>query len=104
MARLRAAFPDLEVVPVSILDDTSLDAVRAAIWRLTGLLRVYLRSNGVVDDEPLPLRPGATIIDVADSVHHDLAAALERRSGLGTICPFRWAASGEHMPSRMETS
>ena len=76
VARLRAAFPDLEVVPVSILDNTSLDALRAAIWRLTGLLRVYLRSNGVVDDEPLPLRPGATIIDVADSVHHDLAATL----------------------------
>jgi len=76
VARLRAAFPDLEVVPVSILDDTSLDALRAAIWRLTGLLRVYLRSNGVVDGEPLPLRPGATITDVAASVHYELAAKL----------------------------
>jgi uncharacterized protein len=76
VARLHTAFPDLEVVPVSILDDASLDALRAAIWRLTGLLRVYLRSNGVVDHEPLSLRPGATIIDVAGSVHHDLAAKL----------------------------
>ena len=76
VARLRSAFPDLKVVPVSILDDASLEVLRAAIWRLTGLLRVYLRSNGVVHDEPLPLRPGATIIDVADSVHHDLAATL----------------------------
>ncbi len=76
VARLRAAFPDLDVVAVSILDDGSLDALRAAIWRLTGLIRVHLRSNGVVDDDPLPLRSGATIVEVADSVHHDLAAQL----------------------------
>jgi small GTP-binding protein len=73
---LRTTFPELEVVPVSILDDASLEALRAAIWRLTGLIRVYLRSSGVVDDEPVALESGATIVDVADSVHHDLAASL----------------------------
>jgi hypothetical protein len=88
VARLRAAFPDLDVVPVSILDETSLDALRAAIWTLTGLVRVYLRSDGVVDDVPLPLRPGATVIDVADSVHHDLAATLSGARVWGSSARF----------------
>ena len=35
--------PDLELVPVSVLDDESLDRLREAIWALTGLVRVFLR-------------------------------------------------------------
>ncbi len=45
--RLAAAFPELEVVPVSVLDDASLERFREAVWRLTRLLRVYLRHAGV---------------------------------------------------------
>jgi small GTP-binding protein len=74
--RLRAAFPDLDVLPVSVLDDASLDSLRQAIWRLTGLIRVYLRNNGAIADEPLALKPGATVADVADSVHHELGATF----------------------------
>ena len=74
--RLRSDFPDLEVVPVSVLDDASLDGLRTAIWRLTGLIRVHLRSNGLTDEEPIPLRRPATIVDVAGSLHHDLATTL----------------------------
>jgi ribosome-interacting GTPase 1 len=76
LAKLRTDFPDLEVVVVSILDDASLDAFREAAWRLTGLIRVYLRTNGVTEPEPAALEPGATVTDVADSVHHDLAATF----------------------------
>lgn len=76
LARLRAAYPDLDVVPVSVIDPASLDALREAIWRLTGLIRVYLRANGSTDDEPLALPQGATVTDVADSVHHELAASF----------------------------
>jgi small GTP-binding protein len=72
VSRLGSAFPDLEVVPVSILDDASLDALRAAIWALTGLIRVRLRTGGEVDAEPIALEPGSTVTDVADWVHHDL--------------------------------
>ena len=61
---------------VSILDEASLDAIRAAIWRLTGLIRVRLHANGLTDDEPIALEAGATVFDVAERVHHDLAAAL----------------------------
>ncbi len=70
--RLRAAFPDLEVIPVSVIDEASLDAFREAAWRLTGLIRVRLRTMGETDPEPLALEPDSTVADVADSVHHDL--------------------------------
>ena len=63
------------MLAVSILDEASLDAFRDAAWRLTGLIRVRLRTNGSTDDEPLALDPPATVVDVADAVHHDLAAA-----------------------------
>jgi small GTP-binding protein len=65
------AHPELEVVPVSVLDDASLDRLRDAVWRLTGLIRVYLRDGG----DPVALHPPATVLDVAHSIHHDLASA-----------------------------
>ena len=74
--RLRAAFPELTVLPVSVIDEASLDAFREAVWRLTGLIRVSLRSNGATDPEPLALEPGSTVVDVADWVHHDLGASF----------------------------
>ena len=73
---LRAAFHELEVLPVSVIDDTSLEAFRTAAWALTGLIRVRLRTLGETDPEPLALAPGATAEAVADSVHHDLAATF----------------------------
>jgi hypothetical protein len=74
--RLQASFPDLEIVPVSVIDEDSLDAFREATWRLTGLIRVRLRTLGETDPEPLALHPGATVEDVADSIHHDIAATF----------------------------
>src|SRR6516165_8305473 len=38
--------PELEVVPVSVLDDASLDRFRDAVWQLTGLVRIFLRDGG----------------------------------------------------------
>ena len=35
--------PGLAVIRVSVLDDASLEALRTAIWELTGLIRVFLR-------------------------------------------------------------
>ncbi len=60
--------PELEVVPVSILDDAALERFRDAVWRLTGLVRIVLR-----DGEPVGLRPPVTVSDVAATIHHDLA-------------------------------
>jgi small GTP-binding protein len=76
VARLAAAFADLPVLRVSILDDASLDAVRETLWSLTGLIRVWLRTGGVVETDPIALQPGSTVTDVADWVHHDLGASF----------------------------
>jgi len=66
------AFPDLEVIAVSVLDEASLEAFRQAVWRLTGLIRVFLHHRGETDAEPVALRPPATIADVASEIHHTL--------------------------------
>ena len=55
-------------MPVSVLDDASLDCLREELWALTGLVRVYLRGGG----DPVALRPPATVLDVADTIHHEL--------------------------------
>jgi uncharacterized protein len=68
IARLGAALPDLELVAVSVLDETSLDAFREAVWRLTGLVRIFLR-----DEEPVALPPPVSVLDVAHTIHHELA-------------------------------
>jgi ribosome-interacting GTPase 1 len=96
--RLRTAFPDLEVVPVSILDERSLEAFRDATWRLTGLLRVFLRSNGSVDPDPVALPPGATVADVADSVHHELGATFNGALVWGPSARFDGQRVGRSHP------
>jgi len=71
--RLAREFPDREVVSVSVLDDRSLEAFREAVWRLTGLVRIYLRHDREADDDPVALRPPASVVDVAQTIHHALA-------------------------------
>jgi len=72
--RLAAAFPDLDVVPVSVLDDTSVETLRETLWALTGLIRIFLRHLGEEEGDPIALRPPSTVADVADAIHHELAA------------------------------
>ena len=74
LARLAYAEPDLAIVPVSVLDDDSLDRLREAIWQLTGLIRVYPKHDGKIDEEPFALPIGATIVELADEIHHELGA------------------------------
>jgi small GTP-binding protein len=64
------AHAELDVVAVSVLDDSSLELLRDAVWRLTGLIRVFLRDGG----DPVALHPPASVLDVARTIHHDLAA------------------------------
>src|SRR5439155_7852377 len=64
----------LSAIGVSVLDDESLEGFRDALWELTGLIRVYLRSPGLDETEPRALVPGSTVLDAAQSVHHQLAA------------------------------
>jgi small GTP-binding protein len=95
--RLAAAIPDLEIVAVSILDEDSLEAFRTAAWALTGLIRVRLRKDGSIDNEPLALHPEATVADVADWVHHDLGASFSGARVWGPSARFEGQRVGrEH--------
>jgi small GTP-binding protein len=60
---------------VSVLDDASLERLREAIWGLTGLIRVFLRRPGDTEGEALALDPPATVVDVAHTIHNDVAEA-----------------------------
>jgi small GTP-binding protein len=98
LARLQAAVPDLPVIGVSIIDDASLDAFKEAVWRLTGLLRVYLRHDGHVDDEPLALKPGATVADVATAIHKELGASCRTARLWGPSARFPGQQVGRDHP------
>src|SRR6476469_5147407 len=60
--------PELRVLPVSVLDEASLDRLREELWAVTGLVRIHLRDGG----DPVALQPPATVLDVADTIHHEL--------------------------------
>jgi small GTP-binding protein len=62
-----AAAAGLAAIGVSVLDDDSLDRLRERLWELTGLIRVWLRG------EAQALAPGATVVDAARTIHHELA-------------------------------
>jgi small GTP-binding protein len=68
VARFGKAFPGLSVVSTSVLDDASLARLRAEAWRLTGLIRIYVRDGG----DPFALPTGSTVLDVAAAIHSDL--------------------------------
>ena len=61
------------MIGVSVLDDERLDALRDEIWNLTGLIRVFTRRPGSGEADPLALRAGATVEDVAAALHGELA-------------------------------
>jgi uncharacterized protein len=98
LAALQAAVSDLSVVGVSIIDDESLVAFKEAVWKLTGLIRVYLRLNKHMDEEPLAMEPGATIIDVATKVHKELGATFRGARIWGPSARFDGQQVGRDHP------
>jgi uncharacterized protein len=62
-------------IGVSVLDDASVERLRDEIWKLTGLVRVFVRRPGEEESELLALRPPASVADVARAIHQELAQA-----------------------------
>ncbi len=87
VAPIAAAFPELTVLRVSVLDDASLDALRGAAWAMTGLIRVLApswrdRGRGAA-------RPGARHDDRRGGGRRPSRSGpgVHRRPGLGTVRP-----------------
>jgi small GTP-binding protein len=83
---------ELPVLPVSVLDDESLDRLREKLWALTGLMRVYLRDGG----DPIALEPPATVLDVAESIHHALGERCTGARVWGPSARFEGQRVGPH--------
>jgi small GTP-binding protein len=83
---------ELPVVPVSVLDDESLDRLREELWAMTGLIRVYLRDGG----DPVALRPPASVVDVADTIHHALGERCTGARVWGPSARFEGQRVGPH--------
>jgi uncharacterized protein len=77
LAELYAA--DFPVLTISAAFGSNLEALRRALFDGLGVLRVYTKSPGKKPelDAPFVLRQGATILDVAEAVHKDIAASLK---------------------------
>lgn len=71
--QLKREVPDLPIVPVSVLDDVSLETLKGAVWGLTGLIRVFLGRGGESEGAPLALPEGVCVLQVAAAIHQDLA-------------------------------
>jgi small GTP-binding protein len=88
--------PELAVLPVSVLDDASLERLRDELWAMTGLVRVHLRDGG----DPVALHPPATVLDVADTIHHELRERCTGARVWGPSARF----PGQHVGREYELS
>jgi ribosome-interacting GTPase 1 len=77
LAELHAA--DFTVLTVSAAFGSNLEALRRALYDGLEVLRVYTKTPGKKPehDTPFVLKQGATILDVAETVHKDIAALLK---------------------------
>jgi small GTP-binding protein len=83
----------LPAIGVSVLDDESLDRLRERLWELTGLIRIWLRGG-----EAQALVPGATVVDAARAVHHELAESCTGARVTGPSAKFEGQRVGrEHV-------
>ncbi len=98
LAKLQATVPGMLVVGVSIIDDESLEAFKEAVWKLTGLIRVYLCHEKRVEEEPLALQPGATIADVAAQIHKEVGATCRNARIWGPSARFDGQLVGRSHP------
>lgn len=66
-------FDGWETIRVSAKEGSGLDELRQRIAALTGLMRVFPRSEGKRADTPIVVPHGATVLEFAGAVHHDFA-------------------------------
>lgn len=69
----------LEIVPVSALTGEGLDKLKTELFHSLDICRVYTKARGAKADrtEPVVLKKGSTVHDVAEAIHKDFAAHLK---------------------------
>src|SRR4030043_974382 len=73
--RFKSTFPSL---PISAKERMNLDELKKEIYQILGIIRVYTKIPGKEPDrtEPVILKKGSTVGDVALSIHKDFVAKL----------------------------
>jgi ribosome-interacting GTPase 1 len=74
-ARFEEVFP---ILPISAKGEMNFDELKKVVYGLLGIIRVYTKVPGKEPDltEPVILKKGGTVEDVALSIHKDFAAKL----------------------------
>lgn len=80
----------VEHLKVSAKDEQGLDELRGAIWNALGFVRVYLSKSGKVDyDQPLTMKEGNTLMEVANKIGSEFAAGVRGAKISGPGAKFR---------------
>jgi len=75
---LKTSPADIPVIPASAKTGEGLELIGKKIVELLDLIRVYTKQpKGEPSSKPLILRRGATVLDVAKSIHSDLASKFK---------------------------
>ncbi len=66
-------YPDFDEISISFLDTNEIEDLKDKIWKHLNLIKVYTKEPGkkVKKDEPLCLKKGSTIEDLAVYIHKD---------------------------------
>jgi ribosome-interacting GTPase 1 len=73
--RVTQLYPGFTVIKTSILDDSTLDDFKSAVYKGLNIIRVYTKTVGheADFDDPIILHPGANVEEAAFALHKDFA-------------------------------
>jgi small GTP-binding protein len=77
--RLESHFQDaFPILPISAKESMNFDELKKEIYKILGIIRIYTKAPGKEPDltEPVILKKGSTVGDVALSIHKDFVAKL----------------------------
>jgi uncharacterized protein len=79
LAAINSRFPGFAIIPVSVLDDDSLNSFRRAVFDSMGIIRVYTKRVGHEPEfvDPIILPIGGTVEEAAFKLHKDFARNLQ---------------------------
>jgi len=74
-ARFRETFP---ILPISAKEGMNFEDLKKEVYQILGIIRVYTKVPGGEPDleEPVVLKKGGTVGEVALSIHKDFSAKL----------------------------
>jgi ribosome-interacting GTPase 1 len=87
------------ILPVSAATGEGLEDLRAALFRLIGVIRVYTKVPGKPPDmeRPFTLKKGSTLMDFAAAVHKDFVRSLRFAKAWGPNLPDGTQIGRDHV-------